>query len=72
MASVSVRVDFFRFGCELVDWVFNVYVFIKLYRGMGGAGDIAARAPLTAVTIASLSTLNVLFYVLCRVPVRFC
>lgn len=53
MASVSVRVDFFRFGCELVDWVFNVYVF-KLFRSMGGARDAAAvrsgrwrRPPLT-------------------------
>lgn len=26
MASVRVRVIFFRFGCELVDWVFTVSV----------------------------------------------
>lgn len=42
---------FFRFGCELVNWVLNVYV-LKLFRCMGGAGGYeVALAPPTDFTI---------------------
>lgn len=68
MASVSVRVDFFRFGCELVDWVFLCYVLQAKERGRRRRLGRQRRPP----SLASLSTLNVFFYVLCRVRVRFC